>query len=75
MVVIVELKRPMAVMRFAAQFKIERWSDGPPGKTITDSGTILDKEIPTIEYSKIQTHEEILKFIQDYDVPYVEEKL
>ena len=45
----------MAVMRFVAQFKIERWSDeGSPGTTVTNSGTIIEMEKPNIEYSKIQ---------------------
>lgn len=55
-------------MRFVAQFKIERWGDDSPGQTITDSGTIID-ETPTIEYSKIQDHDELLEFINDYNVP------
>ena len=66
-IVIVELKRPIAVMRFVAQFKIERWSDeGSPGTTVTNSGTIIEMEKPNIEYSKIQNHEKLLQFIHTY---------
>ena len=69
--IVVELKSPLIVMRFAAQFKIERWSDPPTASTrVTDSGTIIEVEAPQVEYCKIQDRSELVDFFGTFSIPY-----
>ena len=69
--VVVALRTPLVVMRFAAQFKIERWSQALPGSTVTDSGTVVELESPNVEYCKMQEHQEVLELLDKNGMVYV----
>ena len=73
-IVVLQLRTPLVVMRFAAQFKIERWSEGSPGTKITDSGRVVELEAPNVEYCKIQDHDRLVSLMKSLDVQYLEKE-
>ena len=70
-IIVVALRTPLVVMRFAAQFKIERWSHASPGSTVTDSGTVVELEAPNVEYCKIQDQQEVIALLNAHGMPYL----
>eukprot|EP00946_MAST-07B_sp_MAST-7B-sp1_P004426 g4426.t1 len=68
--IVVVLRTPLVVMRFAAQFKIEKWSQAIPGSTVTDSGTVVELEAPNVEYCRIQDEDTLAKLFTKHGLPF-----